>query len=536
MVRRVATQRPRSRTPQERAGSQLRPSESTRRAACGLSGSARNVASIGRTQSRTSSTGIGLTISGAEEAIANMIAARAARRLSGAPRSLGGVDDWTDQAAVAEQLHRRRSAVAEAWDLKDQIVLIGAGRPISIPGRDDTTYPFRAHSEYFYLTDRNRPGGALAFDPDQGWLDFVAPVPESERLWLGRDDDEPEGLTTRELGDWLARDRRTITCLGAAPDGIGPDVLGADFVASEAGAGGPSVTGRLRAALNRVRRRKDAVELERMRVAERATSAGFAAAVPVLREGSSERLVQIELEAEAFRHGGDAMAYDTIVAGGSNSAALHFAPTARPMRSGELVLIDAGAEHRGYASDITRTYPVGGRFSSEQQELHAVVRAAELTAIERCLPGAEWREVHLTAARVIAEGLCSCGILRGQPDSLIEAGAVWLFFPHGIGHLLGLGVRDAVPVAAERRPDPPPFPHLRIDLPLEPGMVVTVEPGIYFVPALLQDGERRSRHRDQVAWDRVDGMLDFGGIRIEDDVLVTEAGHEVITSDVPLLG
>jgi Xaa-Pro aminopeptidase len=273
-----------------------------------------------------------------------------------------------------------------------------------------------------------------------------------------------------------------------------------------------------------------------MRIAERATSAAFATAVPLLVEGSTERSVQIEFEAEAFRHGGDAMAYDTIVGSGPNSAALHFAPSARAMVAGDLVLIDAGAEYKGYASDITRTYPVGGELSSQQQELHSVVHAAEQAAIERCGPGVEWREVHLTAARVIAEGLAAFGVLRGDPDSLIEQGALWLFFPHGVGHLLGLGVRDAGGLLAERRNSPPPFPHLRIDLPLEPGMVVTVEPGLYFVPALLQDPENRDRHRDQVAWDRVDGMLSFGGIRIEDNVLITDQGHEVITADVPVLG
>ncbi|MGA9859566.1 MAG: aminopeptidase P family protein [Solirubrobacteraceae bacterium] len=423
---------------------------------------------------------------------------------------------------VAQQLSRRRSTVGAAWTAAGQVVLIGAGEPIPMPGHGDLTYPFRAHPEYYYLTDSDRPGGVLTFDPGEGWLHFEAPISASERLWLGTPPDGPTGPTTSELAEWLrSRASAAIAWLGVPLDGAGFDL---------------ERTREARFELDAIRRPKDALEIERMRHAERATRAAFAAVVPWLADGVSERRAQIELEAEAFRHGADAMAYETILAGGPNSAALHFAPTSRPMREGELVLIDAGADHLGYASDITRTYPVGGRFATEQQELHSLVRAAELAAIERCAAGIEWREVHLEAARVIAEGLGGCGLLRGEPDALIESGAVGLFFPHGIGHLLGLGVRDAGGILPERRNEPAPFPNLRINLPLAPGMVVTVEPGIYFVRALLQDPEQRRRHRDHVVWDRVDRMLDFGGIRIEDNVLITAEGHEVITADVPLLG
>ena len=430
--------------------------------------------------------------------------------------------DRDDEKRIALALERRRSAAADAWRLADEIVLIGAGAPIPVPGRGDLTYPFRAHSDYYYLTDRDRPGGVLVFDPHEGWLDFRPPVDESAAVWLGGAVEDGEGPTTDALRGWLAsRARRPVACLGAPPDGVEFDA---------------DLSRELGLSLATIRRRKDGLELERMRFAEGATRAAFRTVVPLLREGVTERAAQIELEAEAFRAGADAMAYETILASGPNSAALHFAPTARPMRAGELVLIDAGAEYRRYSSDITRTYPVDGTFTSEQQELHSLVRAAELAAIELCLSGEEWRDVHLAAARVMAEGLVSCGILRGEPDSLIESGALWLFFPHGIGHLVGLGIRDAGGTLADRRDDPPPFPHLRIDLPLEPGMVVTVEPGIYFIAAFLENAEKRRRHRDEVAWERVDRMLDFGGIRVEDNVLITETDHEVITNDVPLLG
>jgi Xaa-Pro aminopeptidase len=434
---------------------------------------------------------------------------------------LGAVTDARIDRALA---HRRDAAVAE-WGLVDEIVLIGAGDPIGVPGRGDRTYPFHAHSEYYYLTDRNRPGGVLAFDPQDGWFDFVAEVTDEERLWSGAVGGEPVGVPLGQLPVWLgARRERPAGCLGAPPS-ISLEVRS-----------DPALSADLWLALDVVRRPKDEVELERMRIAERATSAAFAAAVPVLVEGSTERSVQVELETAALRAGADAMAYDTIVGAGTNSAVLHFMPTDRPLVNGDLVLIDAGADYRQYASDITRTYPVGGRLSPEQEELHAVVHAAERASIERCLPGTEWVDVHMTAAQVIAEGLVAFGVLRGEPSALVESGAVWLFFPHGIGHLVGLGVRDAAGPLRSRRDTPTPIANLRINLPLEPGYVVTVEPGIYFVPAILQDPDRRARHRDAVHWDRVDRLLGFGGIRIEDNLLITEDGHEILTADVPVLG
>ncbi len=425
-------------------------------------------------------------------------------------------------SSIDQQLTRRRSAVADAWNLSDQVVLIGAGGLIHRPGRADVTYRFEAHSEYYYLTDRNRPEGVLAFDPQTGWVDFVPPITADDRLWSGVPAGDPEGPTTNDLGAWLkARRNRPVAWLGSPPAQADSDQALAD---------------ELRFALDRVRRPKDEVELERMRAAEQATRAAFAVAVGLINEGVSERQVQIELEAEAYRHGADSMAYDTLVGGGPNSAVLHFAPTQRRFKAGELVLIDAGGEYLGYASDITRTYPVGGQLDPRQQELHSLVHGAQQAAIAACQPGVEWRDIHRTAALHIAAGLVDLGLLRGDPDARVDDGTIWLFFPHGIGHLVGLGVRDAGGPLAERRDHPKPYPNLRIDLPLEPGMVVTVEPGVYFVGALLADPDNRRSYRDQVDWSRVDGMLDFGGIRLEENVLITADGPEVITADVPLLG
>ena len=420
---------------------------------------------------------------------------------------------------IAAQLTRRRRAVADAWDISDGVVLIGAGEPVPMPGRGDRTYPFRSHSEYLYLTDRERPGCVLAFDPHDGWVDFVTPVTRDERLWEGATD-ELEGRARSELDEWLwGRRGRPLACLGASI----PAVDGDHTLATE-----------LRYALNHVRRQKDEVELHRMRLAEQATAAGFAAIEPLLRPGLTERAVQIELEAEFFRNAADSLAVDTIVGGGPNSAVLHFPPGPRPFQAGDLILIDAGGEYRGYASDVTRTYAASGTFTPEQSALYAIVRSACLTATALCTPGTEWRDVHRAAALVIAEGLVDFGLLRGEPESLVEQGAQSIFFPHGVGHMVGLGVRDAGEMLKGRPQREDEFPRLRMDLPLLVSHVVTVEPGIYFVPALLNDADFRERYRDAVDWDRAESMLDFGGIRIEENVLVTDNGPKVLTADIPV--
>ena len=425
------------------------------------------------------------------------------------------------QGDASSHLERRRGDVAERWSLGDQAVVVGAGEPVPIPGRGDRTYPFRAHSEYFYLTDRERPGGVLAYDPDEGWTDFVRPVSREELLWEGAPADGQPGVSLDELEGWLARRAgRPVANLGAQLPGVAP---------------APELTAELRRELNHVRRQKDPVELERMRAAERATAAGFASIVPLLQAGRTERDIQIELEAEFFRRGADCLAFDTIVASGANSGVLHFPPTGKPLDDGELVLIDAGGEVRGYASDVTRTYPVSGSFSPEQAALHDLVDRAGQAATRRCAAGTEFRDLHRTAALLIAGGLVDFGLLRGQPESLVQSGAVSSFFPHGVGHMVGLGVRDAGEVLPGREPEPG-LPRLRADLPLLAGHVVTIEPGLYFVPALLADRDTRARLRDQVNWDRVDAMTGFGGIRIENNVLVTDDGHEVLTADIPTLG
>lgn len=402
-------------------------------------------------------------------------------------------------------LDRRRDAAAAAWNLSDGVVLVEAGHAIPIPGRGDPTYPFRAHSEYFWLTDRERPGGVLAYDPGQGWVEFVEAVTTQELLWTGLEGDRegvPEG--TRPLEE-----------LAAFVGGREPRTLGATAAPDQG----------LRDALTRARRPKDDVELQRIRVAAAATAAGFAELEQLIEAGRTERELQVVLEGAFMRNGGDFLAFETIVAAGDHSAVLHFAPTLRRLRNGELLLVDAGAEHKGYAADVTRTYSIGRAFTSEQQLVYDTVRAALDAAIATARPGTQWRDVHRAAGLEIADGLVELGVLRGDRQSLVDSGAVQIFFPHGVGHMIGLGVRDAGPAS-----DEPSSPGLRLDITLEPRHAWTVEPGIYFVPPLLA----QERGHEHVVWERAEELRRFGGVRLEHDVLITDDGCEILTAAIPI--
>lgn len=415
-------------------------------------------------------------------------------------------------------LDARRARTAAAWDLKDELVLVLAGEPIPVPGGADQTYPFLSHAEYFWLTDRETPAGVMAFDPQEGWVDFVPATTEAERVWEGRGD--APGVPLEQLDAWLAkRAGRPLVKLGAAL----PNAGGTDARALE-----------LREAMMHARRPKDEAELARLREACAASAAGFAAVRPLIRAGVSERALQVELEAGFFRAGADRTGYGTIVGAGSHAGVLHFEPGPRVVQAGDVVLIDAGAEIRRYTADYTRTYRAAGGDAGFFKELYAMVLALQERAVAACRAGTEWRDVHMGACRDTVAGLVAMGLMRGDPDALVERDAHALFFPHGLGHLVGLGVRDASGFAKGRtRSTRPGLNMLRTDLPLGPDYVITVEPGVYFIPALLDDPERRKRFADCVAWDRVERQLEFGGVRIEDNVRVTAGDPEILTAAVP---
>jgi Xaa-Pro aminopeptidase len=441
-------------------------------------------------------------------------------------------------------LRIRRDGIARRWaDAFHGPVLVASGLPVPIAGTDQF-HDFHSHNEHRYLAGTSAPGSVLAFDPREGWSLFLPVASQEERVWVGDGESieaarEVSGLervvAAAGLDAWLERRRGEPLAL------LGND----DLLHDPAGYGlqqwaslEVEVDGRASEALSEIvseaRRAKDAGELALMRAAAGATAAGHRAALRLSRTGMTERQLQVEVEAEFFRNGSARTAYGSIVGGGPNGAVLHFAPTSRPFADGEIILMDAAAEHDGYAADVTRTWPVGPRFAGIQRDLYQLVLGVQERAIAGVRPEKEYRELHLEACEAIAAGLVDLGILRGQPPDLVERDAHALFFVHGLGHMLGLATHDAGGCLAGRpKSDRFGLKWLRADLPLQENYVVTIEPGIYFIRALLEDPERRANYRDAVNWELVDRLASFGGIRIEDDVRVTATGPEVLSAAIP---
>ena len=243
-----------------------------------------------------------------------------------------------------------------------------------------------------------------------------------------------------------------------------------------------------------------------MRRAARIAAAGHRRAMQVCEPGMYEYQIEAELNYSFMQQGARSPAYPSIVGGGANGCILHYTENKDPLQDGDLLLIDAGAEYESYASDITRTFPVNGEFSKAQREVYDVVLAAQYAAIEKAKPGNHWNDPHEAAVKVLTEGMLELGILKGSLNELVKDQAYSKYYMHRTGHWLGMDVHD---VGDYKLDD-----EWRM---LEPGMVLTIEPGMY-LPAKTRGLAKK--------WWNI-------GIRIEDDVLITKDGNEVLSKDVP---
>ena len=262
-------------------------------------------------------------------------------------------------------------------------------------------------------------------------------------------------------------------------------------------------------------------------------------AMKLSREGIYEREIWGVVAGIAHKWGGFA-SFPIIFS--QNGQTLHNHHHDHIMKNGRLLILDSGAESPlHYASDITRTFPVSGRFTDKQKEIYETVLAAELKGIEMIKPGITYKECHLAAAKVIAENLISIGLMKGNADNAVAAGAHALFMPHGLGHHMGLDVHDCEGLGESyigydekhKRSEQFGLAYLRMGKELKTGHVVTVEPGCYFIPQLIDNWKAENKHAEFINYDKLDSYKDFGGVRIEDDVAVTESGYRVLGKPIP---
>jgi Xaa-Pro aminopeptidase len=422
---------------------------------------------------------------------------------------------------MAETFRSRRQRFLDA---------IGAGATAILPSAPvalrsgDVEFVYRQDSDFYYLTGFAEPDSVAVLSPghpDGDFVLFVRPRDRERETWTGRRAgvegaiidygadkayvvDELEKILPRYL-DKVERVQYPLGRNRAVEQRVLKLIEWAGAMRPRTGAGPYAILdpGEI---LHEARLRKDPCELEMMRRAIAISADAHKCAMRTARGGMCEWQVEAEIDYAFRSRGATGPSYPTIVASGPNAAILHHIENRREMRVGELLLIDAGCEYQFYASDITRTFPVGARFNEFQRSLYAIVLEAQSKAIEKVMPGAHFDDPHDAALRVLVDGMRHLGLLKGSAEEIIEHASYRRFYMHRTSHWLGMDVHDVglYRVNGESRK-------------LEPGMVLTVEPGLY----IDLDEDSVPEHMRGV------------GVRIEDDLLVTDDGHEVMTAAVP---
>ena len=456
----------------------------------------------------------------------------------------------------------RRAAFMD--QLGDTIAIIPAG---TLQTRnDDVEYAFRQNSDFFFLTGFSEPDSIAVFDPSHGtqrYTLFVRPRDPELEAWNGRRAGT-EGAKDRfgadaaytldEFDTWLKKRLIGRVSVGYSLNGSeNQRVLRAISTArSHALRTGMTTPGTIidpESILHEMRLYKSPEEIDALRTACSISAAALTEAMRLTRPGMNERQVQAAVEYVFMAMGSERIGYGSIVAGGANATILHYVENDQVLNDGDLVLVDAGAEYQHLTADITRTFPVNGVFTAPQRAIYELVLDAERQVIEMCVPGLAYSDMHETAVEIISHGLVDLGLLPGTGEEAIEKGWYRQFFFHGTGHWLGIDVHDAGAYKVNET-----------GRPLEPGMAFTVEPGIYIAPhkatvslsnasydpkeAMVlayelgaveakAEFDRRTEEAESVNFDVPSEFLGIG-VRIEDDILMTESGHENLSAGTPV--
>ncbi len=447
------------------------------------------------------------------------------------------MDMQNPHTSLIDSLRQRRQRLGALIDVP---VILWSGRstPRNFPAN---SFPFRASSHFLYFAGIGLENAAIRLEAGQMTLFIDDPKPDSA-LWHGEMPTRAEiavqigadaALPMAEL-ESKVEGAATIPVQDAATVLIQSQIL--NRLVSPAQVQGIDLE--LARAVTSLRLTHDAAALAQLRQAADVTVQAHKAGMAATPNAKMEAEVRAAMERVIISHN-MTCAYPSIVT--VHGEVLHNEQYHHGLQPGDLLLADVGAETAtGWATDVTRTWAVSGKFSPTQRDIYDVVLAAHDTCIAKICPGVEYQHIHLLAATVITQGLVDLGILRGKPERLVEMDAHALFFPHGVGHLLGLDVHDMEDLgdlagyeAGRTRSDRFGLNYLRLNRPLRAGMLVTIEPGFYQVGAILHHPQQRSKYQDVVNWERLAQFADVRGIRIEDDVLVTETGSEVLTAGLP---
>lgn len=386
----------------------------------------------------------------------------------------------------------------------------------------DVYHDFRQNSDFMYLTGFKEPESVAVFIPGRKLGEYILFCREKDpakEIWdglragqegaveqYGADDSFPIADIDDILPGLMENRERVFYTMGRSPDFDKTMMEWLNRVRGQArmGISAPSEFIDLDHQLHDYRLYKSRAEISAMRKAAKVSAVAHKRAMRACQPGMYEYQIEAEILYE-FNKAGMGTAYPSIVGGGKNGCILHYIDNADKLKEGDLLLIDAGSEHEGYAADITRTFPVNGTFSEPQRELYEITLEAQLAAIEKTVPGNHWDEPHMAAVEALTRGLKDVGLLKGSVAKLIKDKAYSRFYMHRTGHWLGMDVHDVGDYKIENE--------WRL---LEPNMVTTVEPGLYIQPA--KDVPKRFHNI---------------GIRIEDDVLITKDGYDVLSKDVP---
>lgn len=430
--------------------------------------------------------------------------------------------------------HLHREKLFSLFDDNQNGVVFIQGAETMYRYKTDYEFPFRQESNFWYLTGANEADCALLLDLKKEEYHLFVPKRDAQyAVWHGYVKTK-EQYQEQYQPDHLHYENDILSVLNA----LKPEAVycltdeQAEFI-EDLDRGFNVETEALVDALTFCRTLKTDWELDQMREACRVNDLAYIEVMKSIKPGMNEFEMKAVFNKVQLENGLLQDAYNGIFASGVNASILHYVENNSPIKDGDLFLMDAGFECNGYAADYTRTFPANGTYTETQAGIYNAVLAGMTAVLDAIKPGIKMEDLHLLASRTMMEGLKKMDIVRGDIDDIMEQSIFALFFPHGLGHFLGLDTHDVggYPKGVEKI-DRPGIKFLRARRELMPGMVITVEPGIYFVPAVLNPAIEDPEKAKFLNVDKVKLLLGFGGIRIEDNILVTEDGHENL-SNVP---